>query len=123
MRADALGVGAIELALATVGIYGILMFSVLARRREIGVRLALGARRSQASWVVMRPAIRHAATGIVVGVLGGLGVLFLMTKTVPDLVSGFANPLPYVGALLLGTFSVRRGIRRRVRRRWIRPLR
>ena len=59
--------GAIALALAVVGVYGVVSYTVTSRRREIGIRLALGAR---AADVVRAVIFRTAVTGIV-GLAGG----------------------------------------------------
>lgn len=60
--------GLIAVALAAVGLYGIMSFSVARRTSEVGVRLALGAGRRQVQWMVVRQSLVMAAVGIVVGV-------------------------------------------------------
>jgi predicted permease len=97
-----LAVGALELALASIGLYGILLFNVFARRREIGVRLALGAAASQASWAVMRPAAIAALRGLAIGACTGACILYVMQKT---FVSGVGNPVPYAAALIVAVMS------------------
>lgn len=65
----------IALVLASMGIYGVTAFAVSQRRREIGVRVALGAEPSGVRWMVVRK-----ATGLaVLGILGGLGLSVLVT--------------------------------------------
>jgi hypothetical protein len=98
LAGGSLAVGVVELALASVGLYGILLFNVFARRREIGVRLALGAATSQASWAVMRPAAVAMMRGLVIGSAIGAAALYVMDRT---FVSGAENPLPYAAALLV----------------------
>lgn len=63
------GFGITALILSAVGIYGVLAYSVALRRREIGVRMALGSSRAQASGLVLR----HAAWMVLMGVIPGLG--------------------------------------------------
>lgn len=66
------------LLLALVGIYGVIAYSVAARTREIGVRMALGARRGQVARMVVREALPIAAAGIVAGLAAALGLTRLM---------------------------------------------
>jgi ABC-type antimicrobial peptide transport system permease subunit len=56
------------LVMAAVGLYGVVSQSVGARRREFGIRLALGAARRDISWLVMRRGLLFVAMGIAVGV-------------------------------------------------------
>jgi putative ABC transport system permease protein len=64
--------GIAALLLSAIGIYGVLAYSVTQRRREIGIRMALGSSRGSATWLVTQ----HAATMFVLGfVLGGLASL------------------------------------------------
>jgi predicted permease len=65
---------AAALLLGTVGMYGVLSYGVAQRRREFGIRLALGARASQVTGVVVREAFTLAAVAVVVGTAGALAV-------------------------------------------------
>jgi predicted permease len=60
------------LLLAAVGLFGVLSYSVLQRSREIGVRLALGARASQVTRMVVGSALRLVGLGLAIGVIGAL---------------------------------------------------
>jgi predicted permease len=62
----------IALALAAIGIYGILSYSVAQRSREIGVRMAIGATRADILRLVLSQAARFTAAGLAVGVATGL---------------------------------------------------
>ena len=59
--------GMLALLLSLVGLYGVMSFVVTQRTREIGIRLALGARRSSTVWLVLRDALVMIAAGIVIG--------------------------------------------------------
>jgi ABC-type antimicrobial peptide transport system permease subunit len=58
----------LALVLACIGLYGLLSYSVSARTREIGVRVALGATRSDVLWMVLRHALKLLLFGVAVGV-------------------------------------------------------
>jgi ABC-type antimicrobial peptide transport system permease subunit len=63
---------AVLLTLAALGVYGVVGFMVATRRREIGVRIALGASRTRVLGAVTADAMRLVAPGAAVGLLGGI---------------------------------------------------
>jgi putative ABC transport system permease protein len=65
--------GLIGLALTVVGLYGFLAFRVARRRREIGIRMALGASREATAWLVLRETARLAVIGLLLGIVLSLG--------------------------------------------------
>jgi hypothetical protein len=72
------GLGAVALLLAAIGIHGLIASSVSERTRELGIRLALGATSAQVMRNVVLPGITLAAAGIVVGGAGAFAVVRLM---------------------------------------------
>ena len=76
--------------IATCGIYGLMAYAVAQRRREIGVRMALGAERRDVLRLVLTRALRIVVAGVIVGLAGAAGVtrvlqrfLFGVTPTDP----------------------------------------
>lgn len=74
------GFGFIGLALATVGLYGVMAFIVNERRHEIGVRMALGAGFANLLGMVVRQALLRAVFGIALGLVGAFAVARLLTN-------------------------------------------
>jgi putative ABC transport system permease protein len=63
---------ALALGLASIGLYGVLAYTTLKRVREIGIRLALGARPAQVGALIMNHALRLLSLGCVLGLIGAL---------------------------------------------------
>ena len=64
----------LALLLAAIGTYGVLSYMVTERRREIGIRVALGAARSQVLTQIMKQGLQVTALGITLGLAGALAV-------------------------------------------------
>ena len=93
--------GGLSLLLACVGLYGLLSYDVARRTREIGVRMALGARPPDVLRLIVRQGVGLSAVGAVIGILGALGV----ARYLDSLLYGFSPfyPLTFLAvALLLG---------------------
>jgi putative ABC transport system permease protein len=97
---------AIALALASVGLYGVLGFNVARREREFGIRSALGAPRRSLLAMVLRDGLGMAAFGVALGVLlaialtGALrGLLFEVSPTEPGIMAAVAAMLVLVASI------------------------
>ena len=109
--------GFVALALASIGVYGVLSYSVSQRTQEIGVRVALGAERRDVIRLVVGQGLRLAAAGIAVGLLGAFGVtplirslLYNVTPTDPISFAGVSVFLVAV-AFLASYVPARRALR------------
>jgi putative ABC transport system permease protein len=71
---------AAALVLAAVGIYGVVAFSVTRRTQEIGIRMALGARRNNILGLVLGEGARMAALGVLIGTGASLAIARLMSS-------------------------------------------
>jgi predicted permease len=90
---------ALALALAVLGVYGVLAFAVGQRRRELAVRMALGARAGEVAAMVVRQGLRLAALGTALGLAGALAA----SRLLAGLLYGVAprDPLTFVATPLL----------------------
>ena len=94
--------GVLGLAVAAVGLYCVIAHDVAQRSHEIGVRMALGARREDVVGLVMRGGLRQAAAGLVLG----LAISWAVSTRVADLLfeTSPREPSIYVGVALLLQF-------------------
>lgn len=93
------GFGVLALALACVGVYGVMAYSVSQRTNEIGIRLALGAVPAQVRAMILRESTWLALIGIVAGVACALG----LTRIVNSMLYGIKpdDPLTFASGVLL----------------------
>jgi predicted permease len=91
--------GTMALVLGIIGIYGVISYTVSQRTREIGIRLALGAQKSELKWMFVRSALVLTAIGVAIGVGSAAGLMQLMKS----LLFGISplDPLTYVAVLLV----------------------
>jgi predicted permease len=96
---------AVGLLMAAVGLYGVLSYSVVRRTREIGIRMALGARSGALVIAIVRDAALMTGIGIIVGVAGGLYLSGFVKGLLHDVhpTDAFSIVLP-IGCLLLTAF-------------------
>jgi predicted permease len=87
------------LLLATMGIYGVLAFSVSMRRREIAVRMALGAQRGNIAGLILRSGVKFALVGCGLGVLGSLAISRLLRSFLFEVSA--TDPLIYLNCVLI----------------------
>ena len=91
--------GGVALALAGIGIYGVVSYLVAQQTREIGVRLALGAEPRQVLAMVLGRSTRLAAFGALIGVAGSL----TLTRWMASLLYGVTatDPITFISVVIL----------------------
>ena len=97
-------VGVVAMLLASIGLYGVIAYSVSRRTREIGIRMALGAQPSAVVGLVMKQGLGIAAVGVGIGALLALGAAKAVTGALYGI--SFVDPLAWgaaIGSLLLVT--------------------
>ncbi len=101
--------GTMALALGILGIYGVISYAVSQRTREIGIRMALGARKSELQWMFVRSALVLTGVGTAVG-LGAAAALMRLMRTLLfgisplDPVTFTAVPVALVAAAALASY-------------------
>jgi putative ABC transport system permease protein len=94
------------LLLAVIGVYNLVAYSVAQRTREIGVRMALGARRSDVIRMVVRQGMLPAVVGIVIGLAGATALTRVMTSLLYEIAPIDLPTFVAVAALLAGASLV-----------------
>jgi predicted permease len=98
--------GAMALALGIIGIYGVMSYSVSQRQREIGIRLALGAKGGDVLHMVWRQGTKLALIGVAVGVVAALVLTRLMTNLLFGVTAHDPLTFAAVAALLIAVASL-----------------
>lgn len=103
------GFGVFGLILASVGLAGVTAYAVVSRRKEIGIRMAMGARTAQVLGLVMREGIAMVIAGVVIGLLGVWALARLLAAASPEMAEalGAKQSTLLIGApLLLGGLAM-----------------
>jgi ABC-type antimicrobial peptide transport system permease subunit len=89
--------GSMALALGVIGIYGVIAYVVAQRAREIGIRMALGARRREVRTMFLRHGLRLSAVGVVIGLFAALA----LTRFLSSLLFGIGptDAVCYIAAI------------------------
>jgi len=95
--------GALALALAALGLYSVLAYSISQRTYEIGVRVTLGAQQTDILRLVVREGMLLVAIGLILGTLGGWGVSRLVASALFGVSA--SDPATF-GAMVLGLSAV-----------------
>lgn len=91
--------GSVALALGVIGIYGLISYTVTQRRREIGIRLALGAQQAEVRRHFVRHGVILTSVGVAIGVLAAVAVTRLMTSLLFEVSP--LDPVTYVAVAVL----------------------
>lgn len=102
--------GILALILALTGLYGVIWYSVTLRRKEMGIRLALGAQRSDVFKLVLKQGLRMASIGILLGLLGAYAVGRLLSSLLygispTDVITFVSVPLIFLFCAVLASYS------------------
>lgn len=117
--------GLFALLLACMGLYGIMSHAVARRTNEIGVRMALGAPRSQVLWMMLREAMLLVAAGMAIGIPAALGGARMASSLISGLLFGVKAGEPQVivaSALIMGLVALLAGYFPSRRAAYIDPL-
>ena len=89
----------VAMVLAAIGIYGVIAYSVTQRTREIGIRMALGAQRTQMLGMVLRQSLTVVVIGIAVGLLAAFGATRLLASLLYGV--GANDVFTYISVVIL----------------------
>lgn len=91
-------VAVIAIALSALGLYSLTAYATAQRTHEVGVRMALGAQRSQVAWLFLKQTLKQVSIGLVIGMIGAVAAGFALQGVLVDV---RANP-PLVLAAIAG---------------------
>jgi putative ABC transport system permease protein len=96
------GFAGLALLLAAIGTYGVLSFMVAERRREIGIRMALGAGQGDVLGQVLKQGLTLTTIGVVIGLAGALGI----NRLISSLLFGVQPTDPTTMIAVVGTITL-----------------
>jgi predicted permease len=85
----------LALSLAAIGLYGVIAYSVVQRTQEIGIRMAIGAQRSDVLQLILRGGLKLVVTGVVIGLAGSLALTRLLQTQLYGVTAH--DPLTFAG--------------------------
>jgi ABC-type antimicrobial peptide transport system permease subunit len=85
--------------LSAIGIFSVISYAMHQRVQEIGIRMALGAQRSQVIWMVLRESMRITGIGVVLGIAASLGATRLLAALLFHVSPG--DPLTLAGVVVV----------------------
>jgi putative ABC transport system permease protein len=92
--------------MAAVGVFGVMSYAVTLRAREMGIRMALGARPSEVRWMVVVDGMKQAIAGVVIGLAGAIWLTRMMSSLLFGVTPGDPLTLATVATLLLMTAAL-----------------
>jgi hypothetical protein len=92
----------LAVVLATIGLYGVMSYSVSQRTREIGIRMAVGAQRTDVLKLIVRQGMLLTGMGVLAGLIASFGLTRLMSSLLYGISATDAVPFAALSALLLG---------------------
>jgi ABC-type antimicrobial peptide transport system permease subunit len=96
----------IAMAMAAVGVFGVMSYAVSMRSREMGIRMALGARPSEVRRMVVAEGMKQALLGVALGVGGAIWLTRMMTTLLFGVAPGDPLTLAAAAILLLATAAI-----------------
>jgi predicted permease len=93
------GFSAVAMLLAAIGLYGVIAFAVSQRTREIGIRIALGARRDDVLGLILGQGMKLAGIGVVLGIVGALGLTRVLASLLYEVKP--TDPVTLIGVSLV----------------------